>query len=210
MVRTVKSPIDRKTEIINAARQLFQTKGYDKVTMQDMMDSLAVAKGTIYHYFKSKEELFEAVVENIVDANIEHMQAVMQETTGTALEKMQVLIAAGNISQENEKILGSLHTRNDAMHARLLAVAVTKQALLYAEVITQGCQEGVFQTENPREVAEFMLAGIQMLTDVGIYPWTREDLARRTKAFPTIIENLLKAPKGSFDFLYQFFIYLNR
>ncbi|MGE0009927.1 MAG: TetR/AcrR family transcriptional regulator [Candidatus Babeliales bacterium] len=201
MVRTVKKPEDRKVEIISAARHLFELKGYDKVTMQDVMGFLGVAKGTIYHYFKSKEELFEAVIEDIVDTSIERMQILLQEATGTALEKMQMLIAAGNISVEHEKLLGALHARNDVMHARLLARAVTKQAVVYAQVIEQGCKEGVFQTESPQEVAEFMLSGVQFLIDKGIYPWTHEDLVRRANAFPGILENLLKAPKGSFDFL---------
>lgn len=205
MARTVKKPADRKLEIISAARELFQSKGYDKVTMQDVMDSVGIAKGTIYHYFKSKEELFEAVIEEIVETSIERMQLLMQKTKGTALEKMQILIAAGNLSLAHEKILEALHTRsNDAMHARLLAVAVTKQAVLYAQLIEQGCKEGVFQTDAPLEVAEFMLAGIQFLIDVGIYPWSQEDLTRRIKAFPGIVESLLKAPKGSFDFLHTF------
>ncbi len=206
MVRTIKKATDRKVEIISAAQNLFQIKSYDKVTMQDVMDSVGIAKGTIYHYFKSKEELFEAVIENIVDNHIERMENLMDNTQGTALENMQVLVAAGNISFENEKLLGALHERNnDAMHARLLAVTVTKQALLYEQVIRQGCLEGVFHTTAPREVAEFMLAGIQFLIDFGIYPWAQEDLNRRTKAFPAILENLLQAPKGSFNFLHTFF-----
>lgn len=206
MVRKIKKAADRKLEIIRAARHLFQSKGYDKVTMHDVMDVVGIAKGTIYHYFKSKEELFEAVVENIVDSHIERMEDLMHNTQGTALEKMQVLVSAGNISSENKKILGALHERsNDVMHARLLAATVTKQALLYEEIIRQGCLEGAFHTTAPREVAEFMLAGIQFLIDLGIYPWSQEDLYRRTKAFPAILENLLQAPKGSFNFLLPFF-----
>lgn len=198
----ISNPKNRKAEIINAARKFFQIKGYDKVTMQELMDSLNIAKGTIYHYFKSKEALFEAVIENIVETNIGQMEAVMQRSSGTALEKIQILMSMGNISLENKKILKTLHAhKNDAMHARLLGAIVAKQSLLYANLINQGCEEGIFQTTTPRESAEFILAAIQFLTDVGIYPWTQEDLMRRAKAFPAIIENLLKAPKGSFDFL---------
>ncbi len=57
MVRTVKDPEVRKTEIIKSARRFFQTRDYDKTTMQDVMVELGIAKGTIYYYFKSKEEL---------------------------------------------------------------------------------------------------------------------------------------------------------
>lgn len=202
MKRTVKNPMDRKSDIINAARDLFQARGYDKVTMQCVMDSLGIAKGTIYHYFKSKEELFEAVIENISDSNIERMQILIQETTGDALEKMQILIAASNISSENEKILGALHAlNNSALHARLLAATLIKLAPIYAQLIQQGCDDGIFQTNNPLECAEFVLAGVQFLTDMGIYPWSQEDLNRRARAFPQLIEQLLKAPPGSFQFM---------
>lgn len=207
MVRIVKKSKERISEIVLAACHLFQAKGYDKVSMQDVMDTVGIAKGTIYHYFKSKEELFEAVVEHIVNTNIEHMRFIMQGATGNALDNIKMLIVAGNISTDNTMILEALHKhKNDTMHARLLAAMVTKQAIVYAQVIHQGCQEGTFQTNHPREVAEFILSAIQFLTDVGIYPWTHQDIERRAHAFPTIIECLLKAPKGSFNFLLNIFI----
>ena len=78
-----------------------------------------------------------------------------------------------------------------------------KQAPLYAKLIRQGCEEGLFQTEAPLECAEFILSGIQFLTDRGIYPWTQEDLMRRIRAFPKLIEQQLKAPAGSFQFLVE-------
>jgi hypothetical protein len=87
------------------------------------------------------------------------------------------------------------------MHTRLLAVALLKQAPLYAKLIQQGCDEGIFQTESPLECAEFILSAIQFLTDAGIYPWTQADLMRRIQAFPQLVEQLLKAPPGSFQFL---------
>lgn len=204
MKRTVKKPTERKEEIVLAARSLFQTKKHEKVTIQDVMESLGIAKGTVYHYFKSKEELLEAVVENIVNANIDHMKRLMQETTGTALEKIKFLAKAGDISTQNAHILEDLHQpSNSAMHTRVLASMLTKQAVLYEQLIKQGCKEGIFNVDNPLECAEIMLAGIQFLTDKGIYPWPPEDLQRRTAAFPKILERLLQAPSGSFDFMLE-------
>lgn len=204
MARIVKKPEDRRSDIVNAACHLFQTKGYDQITMQAVMDYLDIAKGTIYHYFASKEALFEAVIEHIVNENVEYLQTLMQNTKGTALEKMKILIAAGNISTQNEKILDHLHQPgNNAMHTRLLAAALLKQAPLYAALIEQGRQEGIFKTSNPLECAEFILAGVQFLTDLGIYPWTHEDLERRVRAFPQLIEQQLQAAPGSFQFMVQ-------
>jgi AcrR family transcriptional regulator len=202
MVRVVKKAAERRSEIVQAARHLFQTKGYDKTTIQDVMDHLGIAKGTIYHYFKSKEELLEAIIENIVDENIEQMQILMKEVKGNALEKTRMLIGAGNMAAHNNEILEHLHQPgNTGMHIRLLAATLVKQAPLYAELIRQGCEEGVFQTDTPLECAEFILSAIQFLTDQGVYPWTQEELTRRALAFPGLIEAQLKAAPGSFQFM---------
>ena len=202
MARIVKKSAERKSDIVKAARNLFQTKKYDKTTMQDVMDTLGIAKGTIYHYFKSKEALLEAVIEDIVDRNIEEMQLLLKKTKGNALEKIRMLVETGNMAESNNEILDGLHKRgNEAMHIRLLAATLVKQAPLYGELIQQGCEEGIFQTDSPLECAEFILSGIQFLTDLGIYPWTQKDLVRRAQAFPKLIEQQLKAPPGSFQFI---------
>ena len=54
MKRTVKEASERREEIINAARKLFQTKEFEKVTMQELLDRLNIVKGSIYHYFPQK------------------------------------------------------------------------------------------------------------------------------------------------------------
>lgn len=202
MIRIVKKPGERRADIVEAARYLFQTQEYEKITMQDVMDKLGIAKGTIYHYFSSKEALLEAVVENIVDSTIELMQDRINETKGDALKKFQALIETGNIATTYPSVLEGLHRPgNEAMHSRILAVTILKQAPLYATLIQQGCDEGIFQTDDPLECAEFILAGTQFLTDQGIYPWTISDLKRRAYALPKLIEQQLKAPTGSFHFL---------
>lgn len=202
MTRIVKKPEERRREIVKAARRLFQTKEYDQATMQDVIESVGIAKGTIYHYFKSKQELLEAVIEDIGDESLSAMQQVIDAPDGNALQKIQRLTEKGNISAEQPAILGYLHKRgNEGVHVKLLAATLAKQAPLYARLIRQGCDEGLFHTDNPLECAEFILVAVQFLTDVGMYPWTEEELSRRVKAFPKLIEQQLKAPTGSFDFI---------
>ena len=202
MARVVKKPEARRLEIVKAARDLFQIKEYDQATMQDVIESVGIAKGTIYHYFNSKKELLEAVIDDIVEECIGAMQKVVDASKGNALQKMQRLTEEGNIAAKQPAVFGHLHkSGNEAMHVRLLAATLAKQAPLYAKLIQQGCDEGLFHTDNPLECAEFILAAGQFLTDVGIYPWTEEELSRRARAFPKLIEQQLRAPSGSFDFM---------
>ena len=62
MVRIVKLPEQRRREIVEAAGQVFLQKGYESTTMQDVMQRLGIAKGTIYHYFSSKNDMLGAVL----------------------------------------------------------------------------------------------------------------------------------------------------
>ncbi len=205
MVRIVKKAEERREEIIAAAEELFLAKGYDRTTMKDVMDRLQVAKGTIYHYFKSKEELLDAVLDSLVSNLVEEMQAIANEAEGTALEKLRHLIVKSTaVDSHDQEMLDNLHQPgNTGMHLRLLAKLIIMQAPIYAEFIRQGCEENLFATEHPLESAEFILAAIQFLTDMGIYPWTPEQLARRAQALPTLVEAQLRAPAGSFLFLLE-------
>jgi AcrR family transcriptional regulator len=77
MKRNVKKASERRGEIINAARQLFQTKENEKVTMQELMDTLNIEKSTIYRYFSSKEEVLEVVVEDLLDEKLRKKEETM-------------------------------------------------------------------------------------------------------------------------------------
>lgn len=205
MKRIVKKPAERRKEIIQAARELFQEKDYDSVTMQGVMEKLNIAKGTIYHYFSSKEDLLESVVEYLIDEALRQKKQLLKSKQCrklNALDKFRVLITSDTMAEDNEQILESLHhPKNTLMHTRLLGHYLIKLAPIFADVIEEGCDQGVFKTQHPRECAEFLLAGFQFLTDVGFYPWSQRQLDRRMKAFPALIEAQLGAPQGSFSFL---------
>jgi AcrR family transcriptional regulator len=202
MSRTVKKPEIRRREIVEMARQLFDTQTYDGTSMQDVMGALGIAKGTIYHYFKSKDELLAAVVESAVEHSFPELEHLVAETPGNALDKLRALIGARSIVAGQGALLESLRQpANLGVHTRLLAAAFAKHAPLYGELIRHGCEQGLFTTEHPLESAEFILAAVQFLADAGAYPWTAEDLARRARALPALIEAQLKAAPGSFKFV---------
>jgi AcrR family transcriptional regulator len=205
MPRVVKKAEERKKEIINAARELFREKGRQKVTMQELMNKLNIAKGTIYHHFTSKDELLEAIVEDLIDEELARKKKLMNSRRFkilNALEKLQLFITQDTMAQDNEAILENLHhSQNADMHAKQLGRYLIKLAPLLASIFEEGGEEGIFKTDHPLECAEFLLAGFQFLTDTGFYPWTQPQLIRRVKAFSSLAEDLLGTPKGTLAFL---------
>jgi len=66
-MRVIKEHDVRKNEILDMAEKLFRIKGYEKCTIMDIINEVGIAKGTFYYYFKSKEEVLDAVVLRYVD-----------------------------------------------------------------------------------------------------------------------------------------------
>ena len=58
----------RKNEILDAAGILFSEKGYDNTSVTDIMNAVGIAKGTLYHHFKSKEDIMDALIKRQTDA----------------------------------------------------------------------------------------------------------------------------------------------
>src|ERR1700719_1919309 len=55
----------RREAFLDVAQRLVETKGYEAMSIQDVLDALEVSKGAFYHYFHSKQALLEAVVERL-------------------------------------------------------------------------------------------------------------------------------------------------
>lgn len=200
--RIVKEPDVRRREIIDTAMKLFLEKGYEQTSTADVMKALAIAKGTIYHYFRSKEDLMQAVVDQMADDFVQRRLEAIEAVEGNAIMKIQALFAREHESASEASAVEHLHAdKNVRLHTRLLAVLVEKLAPPFGDLIREGCDEGLFTNEHPRETAEILLAGIQFLTDDGVYPWDAATITRRSHAFPSIVESMLRAPGGSFAWL---------
>ena len=66
---------ERKEQILNAAEGVFTHKGFDDARMDDIAVQTGVSKGTLYLYFKSKEELIIAILDRIFSGMLERMEA---------------------------------------------------------------------------------------------------------------------------------------
>lgn len=203
MRRIVKDPVTRRTEILEAAGELFRQQGYVHTTVNAIILKAGVAKGTFYYYFKSKEEILEAFVQGMVDRLAAAYQTLADDPKQTALEKLrQMLRGHSRIAQHEQEWMDSLHRpENRELHERLNVAIVQKIAPVFAQVIEQGNKESVFDVAAPLETIQFLLAGSQFLLESNIFGWDREEQLARSRAMQTIIERALGAEPGAFAFL---------
>jgi AcrR family transcriptional regulator len=170
MARVLKEPEIRKAEIMDAAEYLFETKGYEETSINDILQKVGIAKGTFYYYFKAKGEILDAVIERNIERRIQMLLPLIDAPNLDAAEKFrQVIIKNQQLNSANHHMLDFLHRpENIVMHQKSLVKGVKKSAPLIAELLRQGIRENQFHTEYPLEVSEFLLAGMNFLFDPAI------------------------------------------
>jgi len=83
----------RRDAFLDVAQRLVQTKGYEAMSIQDVLGELEASKGAFYHYFDSKQALLEAVVERFADGAMASLAPVLNDPELPALRKLEKVFA---------------------------------------------------------------------------------------------------------------------
>lgn len=206
-MRVSKQPEERKNEILDAAEMLFTSKGYSKTTVNDILQIVGIAKGTFYYYFKSKEEVMDAIVMRFIDSGVEAARVIALDPNLKAPEKIFLIFMAPKPDAERkEQMVEQFHQVNNAeMHQKSLAETILRLTPVLTDIVEQGIEEGSFHTPYPKETVEFLLVSSQFLFDEGIFEWKPDELMKKATAFSYLLENTLGAEKGSFDYISELF-----
>jgi AcrR family transcriptional regulator len=162
----------RKKEFLDAALCLFCEKGYDKTTVNDIIAKIGVTKGAFYYYFKSKEDVMEAIASSEAALHLDIAKKYSDNQQLNALEKLNGIIKeAGNYNISNAKqrsaFIRILEDEENARLSRRIQKKVFEESLpLINMIIKQGVDEGVFKTEFPEETAELYILLMNMLKNM--------------------------------------------
>ena len=167
--------------ILDAAQRLFLEKGYENTTIQDIVNELGgLTKGAVYHHFKSKEEIMEAVNDRMFFSN-NPFEAVQERSDLTGLEKLRQAVVIHNADEEQGEITrqAAALMKNPQMLAGML---VSNREILtpyYRKLIDEGIADGSITTRYPREISELLPILTSLWFIPGIYPATREEQRRK-------------------------------
>jgi AcrR family transcriptional regulator len=192
----------QRDKIIEVASALFLSKGYNATTVNDILTEAGIAKGTFYHYFKSKDEIFDAIITKILDENAAIVEQIASHSGMTAIEKLKLIVTRPKGSVE-QGINEQLDQKNDlTMHIRSYIGVAERLAPIVAKIIEQGVAERLFHTDYPLEFAEYLIMA-QIMVDDEFFKRSAAEHQQRLKFMANLMEKYLNAPKGSFDFFWQ-------
>lgn len=162
MPRITKPPLIRKNEIINTAELLFLKKGYDRTTVNDIVSAIDVAKGTFYHYFKSKTDVLGAIVEKNISFLEEEFRGIISRDDLNSPQKLnEMLNASFRWFRGKEELMVFIHQESNAVpHYNFEEMAYERLVPPIVEVIAKGTGEGRFNVLYPTQMAEVILAAI--------------------------------------------------
>lgn len=194
---------ERRIEILLTAEHLFTTQGYAKTTIEHILREVGIAKGTLYYHFQSKADILEAIVLMYVNKGAEAAESIAANDELNAHEKLKLILSAQSFETGNKKeVINQMHRiENAELHMKSLTETIKRISPIIARVIEQGVEEGIYTTKNAQEVVEFLMVSSQFLLDTGIFDWTASQLLKRAETFQTIVETVLHAEEGSFQYL---------
>jgi AcrR family transcriptional regulator len=198
-MRIVKEAEERRNEILDAADELFGLKGFDGASTNDILDKVGIARGTLYHHFKSKEDILDALIERYNVRLLSAAQEIAADKSIPVVERIILVVMALNISGGSSKeIMEHIHKpQNALMHQKIQKVIINGVTPILAEIIREGIQEGMFNTPFPYECMEMIVIYANTVLDDDLVELTAEERVLRMQAFVFNIERLLGAEEGS-------------
>lgn len=199
-MRITKDYDERRKEILDTAEKLFYMKGYDVCSVNDILKEVGIAKGTFYHYFTSKEEVLDNIVERYKEIVVSRANAILSLDTMSSQEKLMRAFMAMRIANPVEdEVLDDLHKiENVLLHQKILNQIVMAMAPVLVKIIEEGEEKGVWSCRYPLQYMQIFLASSLTLTDEGIFELDSDSQMKVMAALISMLEKILNVPEDSF------------
>ena len=157
----------RRQQIMVAAKRVFSKKGFDKSTMEDISREAELSPGTLYLYFKSKDELYASLclrVLRFINVKVDHV--VSEKDVGYEAKQQNLLNAMKDVYAFDPLILNNMFHLQSSETLRTLSPelldeinALSRKALhRMADMFRQGIHDDVIIDRNPLALADILWA----------------------------------------------------
>lgn len=205
----------KRREILLTARKLIYTMGFNQMSIQDILDDLGISKGAFYHYFKSKPDLLEGLVDQMMEEALLVIEPVADDPNMNALEKLKEYFLRASVwkTDQIEYLIPIFKVwyQDENVLVREKALVATLRSIIpsLSKIIQQGVDEGVFNTPYPDCLAEvvYMLfygMGNTLSRTLILKPDESFDEGKFYNSilvYSTSLERILGAPDGSLEII---------
>jgi len=161
----------KREEILNATQRLMFSKGYEHMSIQDVLEEVQISSGAFHHYFASRGALLEAFIERIKEESGKPLRQLIDDPKLSAREKFQGFFDTLDRLRMERKAevirIGRVwYSDSNAIVRLRVAEALARQrAQLLGEIVRQGVEEGSFVVAYPDYAGEVIMALLQAMGD---------------------------------------------
>lgn len=198
---------ERRNEILDAADELFGQKGFDGTSTNDILERVGIARGTLYHHFKAKEDIMDALIERYSNRLLSAAQEIALDKSIPVISRITRVVMAMNLDgRSSAEIMEHIHKpQNALMHQKIQKVLINGLTPILSEIIREGIEQGLFSTPYPYECMEMVVSYANTIFNDDLVQMTNEERITRIQAFVFNVERLLHAESGSLMSTMQIF-----
>jgi AcrR family transcriptional regulator len=201
----------RRDAFLDAAQRLITARGYEQMSLQDVLDELGASRGAFYHYFDSKAALLEAVIERMGDAGMAMFDPIAADPDRSALQKLEAVFSglAAWKAQRRELLIEIMQVwfsdENVMVREKLRRAVATRLGPVLARIIRQGQAEGTIAATSADHTAIVLASLIQGANETASRLFvarmagdvTFEEVRRTLAAYAEAFEHILGLAPGS-------------
>lgn len=182
-----KHPEETVDRILDVSFRLFMEKGYERTSIQDIIDNLGgLSKGAIYHHFKSKEDILVTVTDRMTAESNQMLGTIRDRSDLTGKEKLKAIFKASICRPVQDDIftVAPNLSNNPRLIFSIFRETVDDTAPNYIlPIIKQGMDDGSIQTDFPDELAELIVLAANIWMNPMIFDSSEEESYRKFMVF---------------------------
>jgi len=187
-----KHPEETVNLILSVAFRLFMEKGYEHTSIQDIIDHLGgLSKGAIYHHFKSKEDILNAVIDRMTAESNQMLGVIRDRSDLNGKEKLKTIFKESiNRPVQNEifTVAPDFHN-NPKLLFSLLHETIDQAVPDYIlPIIEQGVSDGSIETDYPKQLAELILLAANIWMNPMIFDSSEEESYSKFMIFSQMLQ----------------------
>lgn len=187
-----KYPEETVQKILDVSLELFLEKGYDQTTISDIVEHLGgLSKGAIYHHFKSKEEIIDAVTTRM-SLNTGWIQEIRSCKEYGGLGKLRKIFIHSISDNRQLKIYISAESllKNPKFISRLIEESIKVSAPLVEEIIKEGNEDGSLAVKSPKDTAEITMLLFNIWFSPAVLPVDKRRYFEKVIFLQNLLENM--------------------
>ena len=200
--------LSKRDQILDALHELLINDDIRHISVSDIAKQAGIGKGSIYYYFSSKDEIFDALIKRIYSDALSLAKELVSRTdlsiftrlsqiTNACIAATRDFLKRSELAKEQIPSAERLYD-SAFIHQQFMKYTIVDFKDIYTEIIQQEIDEGTLRVDSATEIAEIVLIVLTVKIDNTLSPSSEEETARTLQSLITLLERGTGNSDGAF------------